>query len=251
MAEQGYYERPVLLDRDRHRLRRVQPAAGYAFARKAHSVVLAGAEFGEAGKEYAIVFTRSPAAKVVPVAVLGLRAGDNLFVDDKGTWDARYVPAFVRRYPFVLAELPGQASLAVCVDEAFPGWNVAEGEALFDAEGKETAFLRNALEFLGQYQREHQRTEAFCARLDQLGLLKEMNARANLRDGRAFTVDGLLVVDEQKLLALPDAQALELFRGGGLHLASLHLASLSNLQRLVDRMAQRASPMAPAPQPLA
>ena len=103
MALQGWYERPVLLDRERHRRRRVQPAGGFAFARRAHSLVLAAAEFNEACKEYAIVFTRSPAGKVVPVAMLGLRAGDNLFVGEDGRWDARYVPAFVRRYPFVLA----------------------------------------------------------------------------------------------------------------------------------------------------
>jgi hypothetical protein len=248
MADQGYYERPVLLDRERHRRRRVRPASGFGFARKAHSVVLAGAEFGEAGKEYAIVFTRSAGDKVVPVAVLGLRAGENLFVTGEAKWEARYVPAFVRRYPFVLAEMPGQ-SLAVCVDEAFAGWNVAEGEALFDAEGGETPFLRNALEFLTQYQREHVRTEAFCRRLEEAGLLKEMNARAQLADGRAFNVDGLLVVDEQKLLALPDATALAMFRSGELHLVSMHLASLSNLQRLVDRMAGRGGSMSPAPEP--
>lgn len=251
MALQGWYERPVLLDRERHRRRRVQAANGFAFARRAHSLLLAGVEFNEACKEYAIVFTRSPAGKVVPVAMLGLRAGENLFVGDDGRWDARYVPAFVRRYPFVLAQLPGEQQLAVCVDEAFPGWNVAAGEPLFDAEGRDTAFLRNALDFLAQYQREHERTEAFCARLEQAGLLKEMNARANLTDGRAFTVDGLLVVDEPKLMALPDETVLSLFRSGELHLVSMHLASLSNMQRLVDRMAQRASPMRPAPQPAA
>jgi len=249
MALQGWYERPVLLDRERHRRRRVQAAGGFAFARQAHSLVLAAAEFNEACKEYAIVFTRSPAGKVVPVAMLGLRAGDNLFVGEDGRWDARYVPAFVRRYPFVLAQLPGQEQLAVCVDEAFPGWNVTQGEALFDAEGRDTPFLRNALDFLGQYQREHQRSEAFCARLEQAGVLKEMNARADLADGRAFTVDGLLVVDEAKLMALPDATVLSLFRGGELHLVSMHLASLSNMQRLVDRMAARKSAMPPAPQP--
>ena len=248
MADAGYYERPVLLDRQRHRRRRVRPATGFGFARKAHSLVLAGAEFAEAGKEYAIVFTRLPAGKVVPVALLGLRAGENLFIDERGAWDARYVPAFVRRYPFVLAELPGQ-SLAVCVDEAFAGWNVAEGEALFDEQGQDTPFLRNALEFLTRYQREHLRTLAFCERLEKLGLLKEMNAQARLKDGRSFTVDGLLVVDEQKLTELPDAAALAMFRGGELHLVSVHLASLSNLQRLVDRMAQRDGAMPPAPQP--
>jgi hypothetical protein len=248
MAEQGYYERPVLLDRERHRRRRVRPASGFGFARKAHSLVLAGAEFGEAAKEYAIVFSRSPAGKVLPVVLLGLRAGENLFVDERDAWDARYIPAFVRRYPFVLAELPGQ-SLAVCVDEAFAGWNVAEGEPLFDAQGQDTPFLRNALDFLTQYQREHLRTTGFCERLDREGLLREMNARANLADGRAFNVDGLLVVDEQKLLALPDATALAMFRAGELHLVSMHLASLSNLQRLVDRMAQRRSAMPQAPKP--
>lgn len=248
MADQGYYRRPVLLDRERHRRRRVRAASGFGFARNAASVVLAGVEFSEAGKEYAIVFTRGAAGKVVPVAVLGLRGGENLFVDDAGGWDARYVPAFVRRYPFVLAEMPGQ-SLAVCIDEAYPGWNVAEGEPLFDAEGSQTPFLKNALEFLTQYQREHQRTEAFCRRLDEAGLLKEMNARAQLADGRAFAVDGLLVVDEQKLLALPDTTALAMFRAGELHLVAMHLASLSNLQRLVDRMARKPAGMPPAPAP--
>jgi len=248
MADDGYYQRPVLLDRERHRRRRVRTASGFGFARKAHSVVLAGIEFNEACKEYAIVFTRSGNGRVVPVAMLGLRGGENLFVDDADGWDARYVPAFVRRYPFVLAELPGH-SLAVCIDEAYPGWNVAQGEPLFDADGNDTPFLKNALEFLAQYQREHQRTEAFCRRLDEAGLLRQMNARAQLADGRAFTVDGLLVVDEQKLFALPDATALAMFRAGELHLVSMHLASLSNLQRLVDRMAQRPGAVPPAPQP--
>ena len=248
MADQGYYQRPVLLDRERHRRRRVRAASGFGFARKAHSVVLAGIEFNEACKEYAIVFTRSDAGRVVPVVMLGLRGGENLFVDDADGWEARYVPAFVRRYPFVLADMPGQ-SLAVCIDEAYPGWNVAEGQPLFEADGSETPFLKNALEFLTQYQREHQRSEAFCRRLEEAGLLMEMNARVQLNDGRAFTVDGLLVVDEQKLLALPDATALAMFRASELHLVSMHLASLSNLQRLVDRMAQRPGAMPPAPQP--
>lgn len=243
----AYYEKPVLLDRERHRHRRVRAGTGFGFARKANSLYLAGAEFNEAAKEYAIVFTRSAAGKVVPVAMLGLRTQENLFVDEKDAWDARYVPAFVRRYPFVLAELPGQ-SLAVCIDEAFAGLDDSQGEPLFDAQGQDTPFLRQALDFLAQYQRESVRTEAFCRRLEQAGLLKEMNARADLADGRSFTVNGMLVVDEKKLLALPDATVLEMFRAGELHLVSQHLASLSNLQRLVDRMARRPSPLQPAAQ---
>ncbi|HVE54884.1 MAG TPA: SapC family protein [Ramlibacter sp.] len=247
MSDFVYYEKPVLLDRVKHRARRVGAGSGYAFARNANSLFLAGAEFGEAAREYAIVFTRA-AGKVVPVAMLGLRSRENLFVDASGHWDARYVPAFVRRYPFVLAELPGQ-SMALCIDEAYPGLGDTEGEALFDATGGETPFLRKAVDFLTRYQGEYLRTEAFCRRLEQEGLLVEMNARADLVDGRSFTVNGLMVIDEKKLLGLPDATAVAMFRSGELHLASMHLASLSNMQGLVDRLARRGVDIPPAPQP--
>lgn len=206
-----------------------------------------GAEFNEACKEYAIVFTRTGKG-VLPVVMLGLRSRDNLFVDAQGQWDGRYVPAFLRRYPFVLADLPGQG-LAVCIDEAYAGFNEQEGEALFDSAGGNTPFLQNALDFLGGYQREFTRTEAFCQRLEQAGVLREMDARADLADGRSFKVEGLMVVDEQKLMALPDAAVLTLFRAGELHLVAMHLMSLSNMRGLVDRMARMGAPMPAAPKP--
>lgn len=248
MTEFAFYEKPVLLDRERHRKLRMRPASGHGFARGVNSVVLAGAEFNEACKEYAIVFTRAANDRILPVAMLGLRPRENLLVREDGGWEARYLPAFVRRYPFVLAELPGQA-LAVCIDEACASLDQDEGEPLFDAAGQEGALLRSARDFLGTWQREYLRTAAFCERLARAGVLVEMNARADLVDGRSFTVNGLWVVDENKLMALPDATAQALFRSGELHLVSLHLASLSNMQRLVDRLAQRQSPIAPAPLP--
>jgi hypothetical protein len=249
MSDAVYYEKPVALDREKHRKLKVRATGSFAFAGKANSLYLAGVEFNEACKEFAIVFTRVGSGRTVPVAMLGLRGRENLFVDAEGKWDARYIPAFVRRYPFVLAELPGRAEMAVCVDEAFTGLNQSEGEALFDAKGADTPFLSNALDFLSRYQAEYVRTEAFCQRLEQAGLLVEMNAKADLVDGRSFTINGLLIVDEKKLLALPDATVLSLFRSGEMHLIAMHLVSLSNMQKLVDRMAARASPLQPAPRP--
>lgn len=249
MADAIYYERPVLLNRDKHRHRKIVPSTGFGFARKANSLYLAGVEFNEACKEYAIVFTRMAGERVVPVVMLGLRSRENLFVDDAEQWAGQYIPAFVRRYPFVLADLPG-SQMGVCIDEAFAGLNDAQGEALFDAQGNDTPFLRNAVEFLHEYQKEYLRTEAFCRRLEQAGLLMEMNARADLVDGRSFTVSSLLVVDEAKLAALSDAQAVALFRSGDLHLISMHLLSLSNMRKLVDRVAERQSPLQPAPRPV-
>ena len=249
MSDAVYYEKPVALDREKHRNLKVRATGSFGFAGKANSLYLAGVEFNEACKEFAIVFTRVGSGRTVPVAMLGLRARENLFVDAEGKWDASYIPAFVRRYPFVLAELPGRAEMAVCVDEAFTGLNSSQGEPLFDAQGKDTPFLHNALDFLQRYQAEYMRTELFCQRLEQAGLLMEMNAKADLVDGRSFTINGLMIVDEKKLLALPDPAALSLLRSGELHLISMHLVSLSNMQKLVDRMAARGSPLPPPPRP--
>ena len=111
------------------------------FAGETNSVILAGVEFSEAAKEYPIVFTQA-GDKVVPVAMLGLRNEENLFVDDKGGWDGRYIPSFVRRYPFVLAETGETGQQAVCIDDAYEGFNDDEGEPLF--AGEETTPLPSA-----------------------------------------------------------------------------------------------------------
>jgi len=194
--------------------------------------------------------------KIVPVAMLGLREGENLFVGGEGKWGAGYIPAFVRRYPFVLAELEGQ-QMGVCIDEAYSGLNEKDGEALFDDKGANTPFLQNALDFLNRYQVEYMRTDRFCQRLKDAGLLMEMNAKADLFDGTSFMVNGLMIVDERKLLQMGDKEALEIFRSGELSWVYAHLVSLSNMNRLVDKLAdakraepatkQAAAPAAAAP----
>src|SRR5689334_15084128 len=112
----AFYERPVLLDREKHRSRHVAANQDFSFARAINSMYLAGVEFADACKEYAIVFSRMPSGSIVPVVMLGLRNRENLFVDDRDRWTGGYVPAFVRRYPFVLAELPDR-NWGVCIDE--------------------------------------------------------------------------------------------------------------------------------------
>lgn len=243
-----FYEKPVVLDRSVHRHLRVLPSNSFLFARRVNSLYLAGVEFPEACKEYAIVFTKVANQKVAPMAMLGLRERENLFVDAEGQWGASYVPAFVRRYPFVLSQLPDQ-NMGLCIDEAYPGLNAKRGEMLFDDQGGNTPFLQNALSFLNRYQIEYIRTDRFCQSLQDAGLLIEMNAKADLIDGTSHSVNGLMIVDEKKLLELSDAQALKLFRSGELHWIGLHLASLSNMQRLVDRLAKKKTQIEPAPRP--
>jgi hypothetical protein len=231
-----FYEKPVALNREAHKTVKIGAVADYLFAAKTNSVILAGIEFIEATKEYPIVFAKVGDDKFVPVALLGLRDSENLFVDADGKWDARYIPAFVRRYPFVLAET-GTGDMTVCVDEASVAFNAKDGQALFDKKGENSAFLQNALDFLSNYQAEFTRTEAFINTLTKYDLLTEMSAKAEMADGTSFVMNGLMIVDEKKLLELDKNKANELFKSGELGWIYAHLISLTNMSRLLDRIA--------------
>lgn len=237
MSSVMFYEKPVAVNRDQHRTSKIGSVPNFLFSGKTNSVPLSGVEFIEACKEYPIVFAKVGERKV-PVALLGLRDNDNLYVKADGQWDARYIPAFVRRYPFVLAE-KGADEFVVCIDEASPAFNAAEGQTLFDKDGANTPFLDGALNFLNSYQAQTQRTNAFCKQLDDMDLFTEMSAKSELVDGRTFLFNGLYVVDEAKLMALTGKPATNLFKSGEAGWIYAHLISLSNMSRLVDRISAK------------
>ncbi|MEX2488677.1 MAG: SapC family protein [Pseudomonadales bacterium] len=236
MANLLFYDKPVALNKVQHKNLKIKPMANdFSFARNTNSVILAGVEFTEASKEYPIVFAKA-GDNVVPVALLGLRNNNNLFIKEDGHWDARYVPAFVRRYPFVLGETGEQGQRVVCIDEGFPGLNEKDGEPLFE-DGEPTRTLKQAMEFLEEYQRQYLRTETFVKRLQDNDLLMSLNAKIDMVDGQQYGLSGLLAIDEKKLLALPDDKALELFKSGELAWVYCHLASLGCMAAMVDRVA--------------
>ncbi len=119
----------AVLDREKHSTLRIKPTGDHHFAAKAHAIPLVAAEYVDAGREYPIVFARTTDGKLISFALTGARQDENLYLDANGLWDARYIPAFVRRYPFVFAET-GPEQLTVCIDESFPGFNDTEGETL-------------------------------------------------------------------------------------------------------------------------
>ncbi len=235
MSQFAFYRKVTALNTIEHRNLKLAPIEHpFLFARDTTAILVAGVEFAEAAKEYPIVFARNREGKVSPVVLVGVRPNENLYVDAGGRWEARYVPAFVRRYPFVLAESGPDAQLLVCVDANYEGLSVDQGELLIGADGKPTRRLEEVLAFLRSFQGEFLRTQAMVARMDELGLFKELSARVETRAGNRHDIGSFLAVDEQKLGALGDAEALELFRNGALGLVFLHLASLGNLNRLLE-----------------
>ena len=240
MASLIFYEKAVALDRNRHQNLKIQTKADhFSFSRKTNSVFLAGSEFAEAAHDYPIVFVGPENGPFTAVALVGLSGDDNLMVDAAGTWEeGTYVPAFIRRYPFVLAGAEQAETLTVCVDEAYAGLGLAEGESFFNPDGTGTPYLQNVIEFLRLFHAEMNRTNAFAGKLAQLGLLSSKVITVEF-EGQKRNLEGLWLVDEQKLQALDDVQTLELVRAGYMGLIYAHFLSLSNVVRLARREDQR------------
>ncbi|MGH8055242.1 MAG: SapC family protein [Stenotrophomonas sp.] len=243
------YERPVQLNRVAHRNHRVLPSQGdFRFANAVNSVPLACVEFVQVARQYPIVFAGNSAESVVPAALLGLRSGQNLMVDAEGRWaEGAYVPAFLRRYPFVLAEREAEGEdFTVCLDAAYDGIREGgdEGAPLFDEEGKDSALLTNALQFLQEYQLHLARTREFSAALAAHGLLVSKQINVQSAQGEMSSLDGFFVVDEQKLRDLKGKALQELAKSGDLGWIYAHLLSLGNVEQLSRALDKSSAPAA-------
>ncbi len=233
------YERVVPVDREQHRNHRINPGPSkLAFARETNSLLMAAAELPVAALDYPCVFVQSGEAHTL-VAIVGLRDKENLMIDKEGNWaEAHYVPAFVRRYPFVLAEQAGNDQMTLCMDEAFDGIAETQGEALFDAQGQDTAYLAQLQQFLLSFHRDMLGTANFAKRLSELDLLVERSIDCTSQ-GEKLTLNGFKVVDEDKLRALPPDTVQELFGSGAMGWIHAHLLSLNNVNKLANRLGLR------------
>jgi hypothetical protein len=244
MSASALYRQPVLLDRSQHRGLRVRREVGLEVAATMNACFVAVGEFAEVAKEYVIAFVASAAengqdaAAVSPIALLGLRDSENLYVDAAGHWDARYVPAFVRRYPLGYAQT-GEGQQSVMIDAGWAGFGDPQGELLVNDDGTPAPFLQEMMRFLDAYEEDVQRTRALCQRIVALGLLKPVQIDITLPEGQTFNAGGVQMIDEARLKALPDAAVLELMRSGALGLLHAQLISSTNLTRLTDRLGQR------------
>ena len=241
MTSMIFYEKPVALNRHRHRALKLDAKPGdFSFSEKTNSLLIAATEVSEAAATYPIVFVGQPGGPFTLAALVGLNDCENLFVSSSGQWEANcYVPAFARRYPFVLAEQDDNPTeLTVCVDESFAALNQERGEALFDTEGRESPLLQGAVDFLKLFHSEMQATRTFTQRLADLDLLTQKTIEVN-RDGKSQVLEGLYIIDQEKLSALDDDKVVQLFRTGDMALVHSHLLSLRHIERLAARMDRR------------
>lgn len=230
------YETAVPVSAARHGNHSLAPAPDFAFSAEINAVPLMAVEFLRAANEYAIVFTQA-GDEIVPAVVLGVRGDQNLYLSADKKWQADYIPAFIRRYPFVFSSSADGRTLTLCLDESHPGVNRdGKGERLFADDGKPTPYVERVLKFLQEYQSHFERTRAFCKRVKELGLIEPMQAQVTTPKGEKLTLNGFLSVNRDKLRALDGEALAQLAKTDELELLYLQLHSMRNFNEVKDRL---------------
>lgn len=226
-----FYNQLVPVTREDHRNHEVKERRLHHFAHNANAVPITVDEFALAQRHYPIVFAPGSEGGV-PLALLGLQDGENLFCDARGEWRAdAYVPAYVRRYPFLLARLAPEATeLSLCFDDSSE-FVVASGNGNLFSGDEPSDTTKQILNFCEQFEMAVQRTRAFVDELKELDLL--MDAEATIQDGeRPMVFRGFRMIDEKKVQELRGDQARKLVKSGGMGLIYAHFFSLSTMGNL-------------------
>jgi hypothetical protein len=242
------YQTAVPLSKDRHKDWSVESGANWGFTKTINSVPLMAVEIPQASVEYAIVFA-GEGEQIMPVVILGMRSEENLYLSEDGSWQAKYLPAFLRRYPFVFSVDDKGETFTLCIDEEFEGCNQSgQGQRVFDEDAKPTEYVDGVLNFLQEYQTQFNRTRAFGKKLQELDLLEPMHAKVSLDSGQRMSLTGFMAVDRKKLKELAPEKLAELAKTDELELVYLHLASLKNFDGVKDRLVAQQANMEPEPE---
>jgi hypothetical protein len=231
-----FYQNPVALHPAAHGAAGLVDALDYGFARKTNAIPISLSEIPLAALSYPIAFTTEGGAR--PVAVVGLRDDENLFVDADGGWLAgAYVPAYVRRYPFILAEYGEGDELGVqlCIEDHPEILVHGAGQPLF-ADGEPSRLVKSAFDFCKSLRAADLATAPFVEALVACGVLEGRAATVKLPTGGDLKMAGFATIDEARLRALPDEVFLLLRRQGWMSAIYSQMHSALNWGRLGDML---------------
>jgi hypothetical protein len=244
-----FYKELVPLNTRQHGDWRSRTTNKAAWLANQHAIPLTVEEFAPAQRHFPIIFAAGP--NPVPLALMGLDEGANMFVGEDGTLpDQIYIPAYARRYPFLLAKLSADAALSLCLDPTTELVGAfADGAPLFENEDPSES-CKATLDFCEQFEIAAQKTERFVTELREHDLLIDGEVTIQMEDSeQPFVYRGFRMVDENRLREL-DGDVLHAWNANGvLPLIYLHLASLPLMRDIFARRIQPRGRSVPTRQP--
>jgi hypothetical protein len=208
----------------------------FAFARAGHAVPLAVTEFTLAAVTGPIIFVGEDK---MPLAVMGLNAGENIFLRDDGLFEAGvYIPAYIRRYPFVFANDSTANQSILCIDRAAEFIEQGAEMQFFNPDRTPSDYTKNCIEFCNNYEVERQRTMSFVQMLKELDLFETKTAthtpvNPDGTPGEPQVIAEFFGISDAKLNALPADKLAELRDNGALTQIYAHQISLVGWDRLI------------------
>lgn len=225
------------LNKDEHAKLKLGKLNTFEFAKETSHTPLAIGEYYHACKSQPILFALSGDI-IASIALMGLKEGENLFVDKKSNWHSvEYCPFSLRQYPFIYIETNNsdqiqQPTLILGFDSDSKAINLKKGEALFTTENEPSQLIQNIIHSLNTFQTDMANTILFTYKLKELEILEPFIAEM-VANQQGYKVEGFLRVSEEKFKSLPNETKLELIDNGMYNLIIAHLLSLSNFEKLV------------------
>lgn len=225
------YNNVELILKDQHKDAGVANVEGFAHAKELSTSMITMSEFYEACKNYPIVFSKNEEEGWFSVALLGLEQ-TNKFVNEDGSWkEDCYIPAYVRRYPFIYVQNKDELLLGFDADHQVDKKEAGD-RCFFDDKGEKSEFVDKVLNFMNQVQTSTTATKEFIETLDEMELLEESNITGTNAEGKEVTVTGFWILKEEKLNKLTQKNKTALCKKNYMQPITAHLISLSNIQRL-------------------
>jgi hypothetical protein len=210
----------------------------FNFAKTTNASILTTAEFEKGSKTYPILFVMD-GKDILPVALFGIEDKQNLFLKWNNQWDATYIPAHIRRYPFSLASVDTTSEFVVCLDEKATVIGKSGEFSLFLANGKQSEFLNEKIRFLQELQVEYEKTLLFTKKINELNLFEPMNANINLSNGDKLSVSGFFTISKEKFKQLDSEIYKDMVENDEMKLIYEHFSSLENFSTLIDIISER------------
>lgn len=233
-----FYSQPEPLSPELHGKMGVKNMDGpFGFAKPGHAIPLTVGEFPLAAVTGPIIFVGD---EKLPIAVMGLNAGDNMFLREDGLFEPGvYIPAYIRRYPFVFANDDNAKQMVLCIDRAAEFVVDKDfDQPFFEADGQPSQYTKNCIEFCNNFEIERQRTQSFVQVLKDLDLFEMKTASFTPASpdgtmGEPQKIADYFGVSEEKLNALSTEKLVEIRNNGALNQIYAHLVSLVGWDRLV------------------
>lgn len=233
-----FYKAPIPLDGKAHKDLGLKKEFDLGFTKNINAVPINMIEMPQICHFYPIGF--SPDAAATPVAIVGLRDNENLYLNTKNQWEKdTYIPAYIRRYPFIFSEMPESDQLSLCIDLNKDIVESKGEQPFFDKDSKPTQLSQNALEFCKSYHAAAQQTVAFGQEIAKSGILVERQAEINIGNGKRINFAGFRIIDEKKFAELDDKIILDWRKKGYLPFIYAHLFSGAQWQKLTRLLNKR------------